>query len=150
MPAVPLPVKGMSHNPSTEVYTAFIAFTRHTEFNLKLVDKIKSCTNPDQIIRIASSLGFEFSSDDLKNVANNLSSDCFPWAGKGTQWRERFFLESPERNEVNPTNRSVNIGQRRTRLIATRPPGQCACRVCPPETRKKHGCTALYRQQTGV
>jgi hypothetical protein len=54
-------------------------------------DKASNCSNPEQLIKIASTLGFTFSREELRIITSDLYADCFPWSGKGAQGRANFF-----------------------------------------------------------
>ena len=103
---------------SCATYRAFIAFIRRIEISLNMHYQIKTCTHPDQIIHIASSLGFAFSKEELTKVSRDLHADFFPWAGKGSQWRENFFQVSQLRFGVNPTTALTAKRGRRTKELA--------------------------------
>ena len=66
--------------------------TRLIELNPIMQDKFSNCVNPEQVIKVASSLGFKFSREDLGRIASDLYAEFFPWAGKGTEWRINFFV----------------------------------------------------------
>ena len=80
-----------AYPPPCDTYRSFIALTRLIELNPRLQGKVGKCTNPEQIIHIASRLGFEFSREALRRIAGDLHADCFPWSGKGTEWRVNLF-----------------------------------------------------------
>ena len=77
--------------PPCDTYRAFIAFIRLIELNVRMQNKVSNCDNPEQVIKVASSVGFSFSREELKYIASDLYADCFPWSGKGTQGRVNFF-----------------------------------------------------------
>jgi predicted ribosomally synthesized peptide with nif11-like leader len=79
--------------PQCDTYRAFIAFIRLIEFNARMQDKVSNCVNPEQVIKVASSIGFKFSREDLGRIASDLYADFFPWAGKGTEYRVKFFKD---------------------------------------------------------
>jgi fido (protein-threonine AMPylation protein) len=56
-------------------------------------NKVSNCVNPEQVIKVASSLGFKFSREDLRHIASDLYAEFFPWAGKGTEYRVNFFKD---------------------------------------------------------
>ena len=56
-------------------------------------NKVSKCVNPEQLIKVASSLGFKFSREDLRHIASDLYAEFFPWAGKGTEYRVNFFKD---------------------------------------------------------
>ena len=69
----------------------FIAFIQCLERSPESQQRIRSCENPDQIIDIASSVGFLITKTILRKYSSDLSADYFPWAGKGFAWRRSFF-----------------------------------------------------------
>jgi hypothetical protein len=54
-------------------------------------NKVSNCDNPEQVIKVASSVGFTFSREDLRIISSDLYADFFPWSGNGTQGRVNFF-----------------------------------------------------------
>ena len=56
-------------------------------------DKFSKCGNPEQVIKVASSLGFKFSREDLRRIASDLYAGFLPWEGKGTAYRVNFFKD---------------------------------------------------------
>jgi hypothetical protein len=56
-------------------------------------NKVSNCDNPEQVIKVASSLGFKFSREDLRRIASDLYAGFLPWAGKGTAYRVNFFKD---------------------------------------------------------
>ena len=79
--------------PQCDTYRAFIALTRLIELNPIMQDKFSNCVNPEQIIKVASSLGFKFSREDLRRITSDLYAGFLPWAGKGTAYRVNFFKD---------------------------------------------------------
>jgi hypothetical protein len=79
--------------PQCDTYRAFIALIRLIELNPIMQDKFSKCDNPEQVIKVASSLGFKFSREDLRCIASDLYAGFLPWAGKGTAYRVNFFKD---------------------------------------------------------
>ncbi len=77
--------------PQCDTYRAFIAFIRLIELNARMQNKVSNCDNPGQVIKVASSVGFTFSREDLRIISSDLYADYFPWSGNGTQGRVNFF-----------------------------------------------------------
>ena len=80
--------------PEQQVLNAmqkFVAFIQCLEGSPELQQRIRSTENPDQIIEIASSVGFVIPKAILRKFSSDLSADYFPWAGKGFAWRRSFF-----------------------------------------------------------
>lgn len=52
---------------------------------------ISASQTPEQILELASSKGFEFNRQVMREQSPNLASRHWPWAGKGSPWRRQFF-----------------------------------------------------------
>ena len=70
---------------------ALLAFTKFLEKDEDLQSKIKAAENPQQIIDIAESEGFTISPLELRTWSKELTSNSFPWASKGNEFRRNFF-----------------------------------------------------------
>ena len=70
---------------------ALLAFTKFLEKDEDLQSKIKAAENPQQIIDIAESRGFAISPLELRTWSKELTTDYFPWASKGNEFRRNFF-----------------------------------------------------------
>ena len=86
-------VKNTYPPPQCDTYRAFIALIRLIDLNPRMQNKVSKCVNPEQLIKVASSLGFKFSREDLRHIASDLYAEFFPWAGKGTEYRVNFFKD---------------------------------------------------------
>jgi len=53
--------------------------------------KMKAAKNPQEVVDIANSLGFEISPVELRIWSRELSASCFPWGGNGHEYRRNFF-----------------------------------------------------------
>jgi len=77
--------------PETDYRQVIISFSQHLQKDEESQRKIKSCTNPEQILSIAASLGFEISTVELRKYSRDLSASYYPWSDMGSTWRRNFF-----------------------------------------------------------
>jgi predicted ribosomally synthesized peptide with nif11-like leader len=72
---------------------ALFAFCRALEGDSDLQSRVKAAENPQTIIDIAKSKGYEISLLELRVWSRELVADYFPWATLGHAWRRNFFKE---------------------------------------------------------
>jgi hypothetical protein len=70
---------------------SLIGFCKALQGNSDLQARVKTASNPQQIIDIAESIGFTISMLELRTYSSGLTADYFPWAAMGNEWRRNFF-----------------------------------------------------------
>ena len=60
----------------------------------KLQSLVKATKTPEEILRIAESVGIKISRKQLRFWSGELKAPYFPWAEMGNQWRREFFARS--------------------------------------------------------
>jgi predicted ribosomally synthesized peptide with nif11-like leader len=73
---------------------ALLEFCTRLEGDTALQAKITATENPQQILDIASSLGFQISVVELRVWSRELTAPHFPWAAKRSEWRRNFFTRN--------------------------------------------------------
>jgi predicted ribosomally synthesized peptide with nif11-like leader len=68
-----------------------INFCQDLQTDSEMAAKVATAENPNQILEVASSLGYRISAPELRRWSNELSAPHFHWAGKGREWRREFF-----------------------------------------------------------
>ena len=82
--------------PETDYHQIIINFSHHLQGDIEAQRKIKSCTNPEQILSIAGSLGFEITKVVLRKYSRDLSASYYLWSDMGSIWRRNFFDDQGE------------------------------------------------------
>ena len=88
-----------SELPRGQQSAQLLGFVRELDRNIALAGQVKNCSTPEQIIEIATSVGFALDKTELRIWSRELSAPNFPWAGKGNKWRRNFFIESSIENQ---------------------------------------------------
>ena len=70
------------------------ALSRHLITNPETASRVRSAANPEEIVAIASDLGFLISVDVLRSNLWELQADHWPWARESGRWRIEFFRQS--------------------------------------------------------
>ena len=56
-------------------------------------DSLQACQNPEEILRLASRLGYKLTFKALLAHIWKLEADHWPWAQTGRRWRLAFFSQ---------------------------------------------------------
>ena len=70
---------------------ALTAFVQHLEADPALAARVATCPTPAAILAIAAELGLALEPGELRHWSRELSAECWPWHGRGSAWRRRFF-----------------------------------------------------------
>jgi hypothetical protein len=92
MPDLTLGLPGGEGSP--EQLRQLTAFSRHLCADSKAAIRVRSAANPEEIVAIASDLGFLISVDVLRSNRWELQADHWPWARESGRWRIQFFRQS--------------------------------------------------------
>jgi len=68
-----------------------LSFCRQLDASPILAQQVKDSKAPEEIVAVASSAGFQISTNELRRSSRDLSAPYFPWSGKGTKFRRQFF-----------------------------------------------------------
>ena len=79
---------------SPEQLGQLAAFSRYLCTDSEAASRIRSAANPEEIVAIASDLGFLISVDVLRSNLWELQADHWPWARESGRWRIEFFRQS--------------------------------------------------------
>lgn len=74
-----------------ESQRSLLAFAALVPRDPDLSAKIRACANPDDILQLAYHKGFILCSTELREESANLAAPYWPWSGKGSIQRRRFF-----------------------------------------------------------
>ena len=66
-------------------------FTELLDQDGEMQEFVKSANTPEQIVKLAESVGVAISVKQLRFWSRELTAPYFPWAEKGNQWRREFF-----------------------------------------------------------
>ena len=88
---MPHPHPSRDAKATTNAPEALISFCNLLNGNRDLQSQVKAAQTPQEIINIAGSTGHQISWEELRTWSRELSSDCFPWATMGHEWRRNFF-----------------------------------------------------------
>lgn len=94
-PKVPDQSPGMHECESNpEQLRQLTAFSRHLCTDSEAASRVRSAANPEEIVAIASDLGYLISVDVLRSTRWELQADHWPWAKESGRWRVQFFRQS--------------------------------------------------------
>lgn len=79
---------------SPEQLSQLTAFSRHLYTDSEAAGRVRSAANPEEIVAIASELGYLISLDVLRTNRWELQADHWPWARESGRWRVQFFRQS--------------------------------------------------------
>lgn len=80
-----------SEQADAESQRSLRAFAALVPRDPDLSAKIRDCANPDDILQLAYHRGFILCSTELREESANLAAPYWPWSGKGSIQRRRFF-----------------------------------------------------------
>lgn len=70
---------------------ALTAFVQRLEADPALAERLAACPSPQAILAIATEQGLSLELRELRTWSRELSAACWPWHGRGSAWRRRFF-----------------------------------------------------------
>jgi hypothetical protein len=94
-------VAAKSHNPSmgqslgSDETKQLTAFSRFLITDQEAAGRVRACKRPQEIVAVASELGFEISVEILSKFARDLQANHWPWSGESGRWRI-FYLSQEE------------------------------------------------------
>ena len=95
MPRLEEQPSGMRQSESTpEQLRQLTALSRHLITNPETASRVRSAANPEEIVAIASQVGFPISVGVLRANRWELQADHWPWAKESGRWRIEFFRQS--------------------------------------------------------
>jgi hypothetical protein len=69
------------------------SFTQRLVSDVEAANSLQACQNPEDILRLASNLGYKLTFKALLAHIWELEADHWPWAQKGRRWRLAFFSQ---------------------------------------------------------
>jgi predicted ribosomally synthesized peptide with nif11-like leader len=82
------------HENGIEQLRQLTAFSRHLCTDSEAASRVRSSANPEEIVAIASDLGYLISVEALRSNRWELQADHWPWARESGRWRVQFFRQS--------------------------------------------------------
>lgn len=69
------------------------AFSRFLITDQEASRRVRACKQPQEIVAVASELGFRISVEVLRKYARDLQADHWPWAGESGRWRIAYLSQ---------------------------------------------------------
>lgn len=84
-------LRAAGEQPDAESQRDLRAFAALVPRDPALKEELRSCPHPDAILQLAYRKGFVLCSTELREESSNLAAPHWPWSGKGSIQRHRFF-----------------------------------------------------------
>jgi len=85
----------MEQDRSSDQTKQLTAFSRFLITDQDAASRVRACKRPQEIVSVASELGFTISVEALRKYARDLQADHWPWSGESGRWR-MFYLSQEE------------------------------------------------------